>query len=182
MTVSPYGPPIKAIETFYAGCRFRSRLEARWAVFFDRLGLPWQYEPQGWVIDGAPYLPDFLLPSLNAWLEVKGSEPLVGYRSRLEGLAFQTKRRLVLAIGDIPRPGSPASEFRIEVCYPSGDWDDNHAWCRCPTCGAVDVQFDGFADRNCKCRLNERVRGDLDYDILEAYTAARSARFEHGGR
>lgn len=30
---------IKAIETSYAGCRFRSRLEARWAVFFDTLGI-----------------------------------------------------------------------------------------------------------------------------------------------
>jgi hypothetical protein len=28
---------IKAIETSYKGYRFRSRLEARWAVFFDAL-------------------------------------------------------------------------------------------------------------------------------------------------
>lgn len=26
---------IKAIDTYYKGYRFRSRLEARWAVFFD---------------------------------------------------------------------------------------------------------------------------------------------------
>lgn len=30
---------MKAIETRYKGYRFRSRLEARWAVFFDALGL-----------------------------------------------------------------------------------------------------------------------------------------------
>jgi hypothetical protein len=35
------------IETWYASCRFRSRLEARWAVFFDTLRLVWHYEPQG---------------------------------------------------------------------------------------------------------------------------------------
>jgi hypothetical protein len=35
---------IVAIETMYRGTRFRSQLEARWAVFFDRLGLPWRYE------------------------------------------------------------------------------------------------------------------------------------------
>lgn len=28
-------PTIKPIETRYKGCRFRSRPEARWAVFFD---------------------------------------------------------------------------------------------------------------------------------------------------
>ena len=42
---------IKAIETRYAGYRFRSRLEARWAVFFDTLGLKWQYEPEGYELD-----------------------------------------------------------------------------------------------------------------------------------
>ncbi len=35
---------IKPIETRYAGCRFRSRLEARWTVFFDHLGIEWEYE------------------------------------------------------------------------------------------------------------------------------------------
>lgn len=30
---------IQAIQTRYAGHHFRSRLEARWAVFFDYLGV-----------------------------------------------------------------------------------------------------------------------------------------------
>jgi hypothetical protein len=38
---------IRAIETLYRGCRFRSRLEARWAVFFQTLGVPWHYQPEG---------------------------------------------------------------------------------------------------------------------------------------
>lgn len=66
---------IAAIETRYAGCRFRSRLEARWAVFFDALGIAWEYEPQGFHIPPSPfggddlqhpgwnYLPDFYLPA-----------------------------------------------------------------------------------------------------------------------
>ena len=36
---------IKPIETIYKGYRFRSRLEARWAVFFDALGIEYEYEP-----------------------------------------------------------------------------------------------------------------------------------------
>lgn len=74
-------PPIKAIPTRYAGCHFRSRLEARWAVFFDTLGLTWEYEAQGYECDWRlnlddgkfPYLPDFWLPSLGMHAEVKGS-------------------------------------------------------------------------------------------------------------
>lgn len=52
---------IKAIPTRYKGYHFRSRLEARWAVFFDALGLDWEYEPEGFEWEGKRYLPDFLL-------------------------------------------------------------------------------------------------------------------------
>ena len=51
---------IKPIETLYHGYRFRSRLEARWAVFFDSLGVKYEYEPEGFKLpDGSMYLPDF---------------------------------------------------------------------------------------------------------------------------
>ena len=51
---------IKAIETEYNGHRFRSRLEARWAVFFDALGVEYVYEPEGFTLpSGQEYLPDF---------------------------------------------------------------------------------------------------------------------------
>lgn len=46
-----------AIPTMYAGVQFRSRLEAKWAAFFDRLSWPWEYEP----IDLNGYIPDFIL-------------------------------------------------------------------------------------------------------------------------
>ena len=68
---------LKAIDTRYAGHLFRSRLEARWAVFFDRLGLRWEYEPEGFVLpDGTRYLPDFRLHTPQGerrWVEVKPS-------------------------------------------------------------------------------------------------------------
>lgn len=71
----------KAIETSYAGHRFRSRLEARWAVAFDALGVRWQYEVEGyecgtrlsWSDRTIKYLPDFWLPDLGTWAEVKGA-------------------------------------------------------------------------------------------------------------
>lgn len=48
---------IKAIPTTYNGTRFRSRLEARWAAFFDMCHWRWSYEPQ----DFNGYIPDFSL-------------------------------------------------------------------------------------------------------------------------
>lgn len=62
---------IKAIETCYNGYRFRSRLEARWAVFFDELGIKWTYEEEGFDCDGVWYLPDFYLPDYRCLFEVK---------------------------------------------------------------------------------------------------------------
>ena len=66
---------MKAIETVYNGYRFRSRLEARWAVFFDTLGLQWEYETEGYDLDQHGwYLPDFLVKSSarwNYWVEIK---------------------------------------------------------------------------------------------------------------
>lgn len=69
---------IKAIETHYKGFRFRSRLEARWAVFFDVLGVPWRYELDGFELAGVGkterYLPDFFVGFMGAghtWFEIK---------------------------------------------------------------------------------------------------------------
>ena len=79
--------PINVIPTTYKGIQFRSRLEARWAVFFDTLGIEWEYEPERYEIgmlwtdpnteeldysDMETYLPDFWLPELKYWIEVKG--------------------------------------------------------------------------------------------------------------
>lgn len=67
---------IKAVQTEYKGYKFRSRLEARWAVFFDAAGIKWEYEPQGFECkDGTKYLPDFYLPEERMWCEVKPNNP-----------------------------------------------------------------------------------------------------------
>ena len=64
---------IKAIQTTYNGIRFRSRTEARWAVFMDTVGISYVYEPEGFVFeDGTTYSPDFYLPGQDAFLECKG--------------------------------------------------------------------------------------------------------------
>lgn len=66
--------PIRALPSYWRGIVFRSRTEARWAAFFDALGLEWVYEPEGYELqDGTWYLPDFWLPQLRLWVEVKPS-------------------------------------------------------------------------------------------------------------
>ena len=66
---------IKAIQTQYKGYHFRSRLEARYAVLFDSLGFKWEYEKEGYDLgECGYYLPDFFLPDLNVWIEIKGGK------------------------------------------------------------------------------------------------------------
>lgn len=62
----------RVIPTWYNGQKFRSRTEARWAVFFDRQGIEWEYEKEGYDLQGHWYLPDFWLPQVGVWAEVKG--------------------------------------------------------------------------------------------------------------
>ena len=80
---------LKAIETHYGGYKFRSRLEARWAVFFDDCGIEWEYEPQGFEVPTPRgvirYLPDFWLGT-GQWAEVKGYLDTQGMK-RLYALA-----------------------------------------------------------------------------------------------
>lgn len=51
------------------GINFRSRVEAKWATFFDLLGLDWSYEPY----DLEGYIPDFILvfDKMELLVEVK---------------------------------------------------------------------------------------------------------------
>lgn len=65
-------PTVRAIPTEYGGCNFRSRLEARWAAFFDIVGWSWDYEP----IDFNGWCPDFSLQGHHGliYVEVKPAE------------------------------------------------------------------------------------------------------------
>jgi hypothetical protein len=63
------GIAVNSIPTVYKSIRFRSRLEARWAAFFDLIGWRWFYEP----IDLKGYIPDFIIqfPKRQLLVEVK---------------------------------------------------------------------------------------------------------------
>lgn len=94
---------MKAIETEYNGYRFRSRLEARWAVFFDALGIRYEYEPEGYVLsDGSKYLPDFYLPDFKYYAEVKGMfDHILDDISKLKRFVLEAKTAVII-LSDIP--------------------------------------------------------------------------------
>lgn len=178
---------MKAIETRYAGCLFRSRLEARWAVFFDTLGIEWQYEPEGFQLsDGRWYLPDFRLIACGTWIEVKGSRDaldidLLGQAAcdLPNGQGEMAGSTLLMILGDIPRPaetdwGWPSLESHADepgtaygVIYGFGSYHKNERpW---------------WLD-HCMCEPAFLTPTLERYEpgVPAAYAAARSARFEYG--
>jgi hypothetical protein len=65
---------LQAIQTKHNGFLFRSRLEARWALFFDEMGIKYEYEPEGFKTKCGYYLPDFRVMSRYGypiWYEIK---------------------------------------------------------------------------------------------------------------
>lgn len=90
---------IKAITTEWNGYRFRSRLEARWSVFFDYAGFNYEYEPEGFELGDCFYLPDFWIDSLNLWVEIKREEPCHSERSKAFKLAKLLKDNVAIIWG-----------------------------------------------------------------------------------
>lgn len=152
-------PHIPAIETRAYGCRFRSRLEARWAVFFTEAGFDWEYEPEGVMTPTGGYLCDFRVTGPNGvhvWVEVK---PKLA-----EGDQPDDPRWLELA------RSSGLMLFTVRGMHRSGD--------RCDTAHSARVWMpDGtVAD------VHRLWQGD---DYTHAWDAASSARFDgtdSGGR
>lgn len=156
---------IKAIDTYYNGYYFRSRLEARWAIYFDLIGLKYEYELNGICVDGVPYLPDFFIPDHNTFIEIKpigalvydyddkplqsGRENSRKYNSALEYLTKSGYKYVLLC-------GSP---IEVLKCKDGAFW------------------FVGADDDN----LDNPVLHEIDTFLHEFEAEAASlTRFEHG--
>ena len=196
---------MRAIETRYKGYRFRSRLEARWAVFFETAGVKWQYEPEGFETPSGRYLPDFFLPEVGGglWVEVKGQKPSEDELEKLKHVVGFTGFHGVFA-RDIPSQdqiNSGPSDFpgvydwsAWAICGLCTKFDDEsltrstvsdffdapYVFCVCPVTGEVGFEFDGRGGRVTRLGPDEKAYSWDHPKLVKAYAAARSARFEHG--
>jgi len=179
---------MKAIETRYKGYRFRSRTEARWAVFLDTLGVPWEYEKQGYHLPSGPYLPDFWLPAQSCWLELKGEPPTEGESKFCEELAAGSGNNVFLFVGQPYMPAdcygwdeSVEYDARGHLFMPDGGWDNGRAFCVCEDCGAVGIEYEARSDRlPCKeCYRCSDARRGID---VSGYFVTCPRNGDCGGR
>lgn len=162
---------IKAIETYYNGYRFRSRLEARWAVFFDEAGIRYQYEPEGFELsDGTYYLPDFYLPDVESrcgkglWVDVKSGKPGEDL-SKVERFAIDVGQIAVLypfdGIAentyyyhpkDLPLADEESYQEMLEHVFGMNDFP--FSFMKCRHCGVVTYEYQGdYAHHKKDCDL-----------------------------
>lgn len=177
---------IKAIETKYKGYRFRSRLEARWAIFFDVMGFEWEYEPEGYDLDGIYYLPDFKVryPSgYYHWFEVKPTGKIS--EGELEKIVkFSEIVSSITILDGTPQLGSYIT-LPFDYNYYSDETEGlslkEYIETTTPTTRFGDVLYvrkDG--GRMWAAEWGGSLDDFFSDDMMDALIAARSARFEHG--
>lgn len=179
---------MQPIETKYKGYRFRSRLEARWAVFLDHLKTDWTYESEGFVLQGTWYLPDFYVKDWSCWIEIKPTTPSGPELKKAKLLADESGACVLLIAGD---PWVNKHKASYNITFFSADDPDRSGtdgWefgqgRRCED--EIWLMSDNYGAFTLRPIPHERddkypLGGGYATNIVAALSAARSARFEHG--
>lgn len=154
---------IKPIQTHYKGYHFRSRLEARWAVFFDKMGYRWEYEPEGFVLpSGRNYLPDFKLFDIGK----EGCDRDVYVEVKPDSVTSQK----VIEFG---------KTVDVIVLVDGSPWNRTY-----PLFTGLSNKHVVFVVSNGRPMVSLTKGASSEYlvtaEVWDAICAARSARFEHG--
>lgn len=195
-------PEIKAIETEYNGYKFRSRLEARWAVFFDALGVKYEYEPEGYETkDGTRYLPDFKIKCygkrgsygnepFDLYIEVKGVMTqadadkiwkFCGEEKECELGTWTDIVNPVLIVGQIPNPDTYSSESSDMDNYKEMDGIRMYPWNYQTIDGDYFACYPAVKDGHFYLDGDDSNYITMDSNIIaDAFRKARHARFEFG--
>lgn len=192
-TSNNFADEIKAIQTNYKGYLFRSRLEARWAVFFDACGIDWEYEPEGYDLgDGLMYLPDFLLHDVagrakgDLYVEVKGKMSDIDAmkirkfsqtENRTE-YGYEKSETAVLVVGTIP-PGDISDITEKVILEASADDGYPHKF-SFETIDGEPVAAHPGINKDGKFEVFTDLENRDEEKTELAFRYARQARFEYG--
>ena len=166
-------PDLTPIETRYKEILFRSRIEARWALFYDKIKVSWQYEAEGYDLNGTKYLPDFWMPQQDCFIEIKGAYPTIKEQCKVS-LLSQLSGKQAFIFGPLPTIarygmiGPSDGEWDSLAFFPKGAGDSGYLWCS--------NNFTGYY----RIIKSDRIIPDYNSvtdELVYAYNAARSARF-----
>ncbi|WP_296267416.1 hypothetical protein [Pseudomonas sp. UBA6562] len=81
------------------GYRLRSYTELMWARLLDSVGIFYLYEPDLVRVDDGYYLPDFWLPHVGCYLEVKGVAPTPEEIEKADAVMARTGKEVFFLVG-----------------------------------------------------------------------------------
>lgn len=139
-------------RTEFKNTVYRSKLEAKWAVFFDSLGLRYEYEPHFEEVSlgyyPINYAPDFYLEDLDIHVEVKPKELEDSEIEKVLAWARDIGPMLIL---------NQSYPHQTDDGYPFVYWKYKRDrpgriqrwWCECPQCGKIDLSYKNDIPREC---------------------------------
>jgi hypothetical protein len=149
------------IPTTYNGVTYRSRLEAKWQVFFDELEFEASYEaepvygPDGDIL----YVPDFLIYSgikctdwtTKHYIEIKPLPPNKEYISYLQSLPIPIEIDILVCVG-LPDFRQPTGTWLMDIGPPQGKVLQNGFLLKqCPFCSQYRPMAINRQDEECEC-------------------------------
>ncbi len=186
---------IKPKPTRYKDTLFRSRLEARWAVFYDLLGIRWEYEKEQAFVTGARtwgpeygYKPDFFLPQWGYWIEIKPYKPDQKAMDKAAGWARNFGDTFIF-FGDHTVPKSESESAYLFYLNTRDDLvhkDTGYYWCECQVCGKIDIRGGGgwpmSCDESCITHEKHELLEKTNPDLLSGEASPRLVRAYHIAR
>lgn len=129
---------MKPIPTPFGTDLFVSKTEAQWAKWMYEMGTHYEYQRQGFDLDGLWYQPDFYVPSWQMYVEIKPFDLALDRKAKekLIRLSRISQHSTLLVQG---RPG----EANLVVVKPNGQFEKYDFIFQCSNCGGLYVAHNG---------------------------------------
>ena len=171
-------PLVKEIN--WNGYRMRSKIEAKWALFFETISVQYFYEPDTIALKRGDkivnYLPDYFLPNFECYIEIKLDKcPTVDECSKCHMLAVQTGKDVFLFYEELGKKHTNGYMYKGTT----GAFLPQMRFVQCPRCSAFGITHMGLvAAMKCGCCKNDGdITNSESYALKEAVKQVRSERF-----
>jgi len=113
--------PIVTGETVYCGKVFKSHLAARWAVYFDVIGIKYEYASKEVILSDKKVTPDFWLPQVGMYAYVNNTKFTDSEVSLIDDIVMETDYPVLMLVG-APSYGTYDARERDYTIDSDGDY------------------------------------------------------------